>query len=183
MRVTNATRAVDVPVAAVFAAHAAFRDWYELALPRVYRYLYHRCGRNSALAEELTQETFVTALRSSRRYAGRADAVSWVLGIARHRLADYFRGLERDERHRAPGDTEETLAAPLGEPDDELAAALAGLPAGQRAAIVLHYLDDLPVRDVAHLLGRSEKAVESLLSRGRTALRRSYGHGDEELEP
>ena len=64
------------------------------------------------------------------------------------------------------------------EPDDALSGALAALPAMQRAAIVLRYLDDLPVRDVARLLGKSEKAVESLLSRGRETLRRTYVRGE-----
>ena len=44
----------------------------------------------------------------------------------------------------------------------------------QRAAIVLRYQDDLSVREVGRLIGRSEKAVESLLSRGRAALRQTY---------
>jgi RNA polymerase sigma-70 factor (ECF subfamily) len=44
----------------------------------------------------------------------------------------------------------------------------------QRTAIVLRYVDDLPVRDIAALLGRSEGAIESLLSRGKETLRREY---------
>jgi RNA polymerase sigma-70 factor (ECF subfamily) len=161
-----------------FEDQTAFRSWYERSLPRVYQYLYHRCGRNPALAEELTQETFVSAVRSARSFRGEVDPVGWVLGIARHRLADHFRRLEREERRQ-------TRAVPLGfepapqEPDDELAMALAALPAMQRAAISLHYLDDLPVREVGRLLGRSEKAVESLLSRGRAALRSTYRGADD----
>ena len=63
---------------------------------------------------------------------------------------------------------------------DRLAVVLSRLPAAQRAAVVLRYLDDLSVRDVARLMGRSEKAIESLLSRGREALRRSYGESGDE---
>ena len=46
-------------VAAVFADELAFRAWYEQSLPRVYAYLFHRCGRDPELAEELTQQAFV----------------------------------------------------------------------------------------------------------------------------
>ena len=49
---------------AILTDEAAFRDWYDAALPQVYRYLFHRCGRDRELAEELTQQTFVDALRS-----------------------------------------------------------------------------------------------------------------------
>jgi RNA polymerase sigma-70 factor (ECF subfamily) len=177
MRSSVAAPSVSSSIEAVFADEAAFRAWYEYALPRVHRYLFHRCGRDRALAEELTQETFVAAIRSSRRFSGRGDAVSWVIGIARHRLADHFRRLERQERgvvNLASRGQLEAVMPWSGPRDDELAAALAALPAMQRAAVVLRYLDDLPVREVARLLGRSEKAVESLLSRGRDALRRTY---------
>ena len=170
--VTRASSSIE----AIFADEASFRAWYEYALPRVHRYLFHRCGRDRSLAEELTQEVFVAAFRSRRRFAGRDDPLKWVIGIARHRLADHFRRLERQERGviNLASRSHPDAAEPWGDPDDELAAALTGLPAMQRAAVVLHYLDDLPVREVARLLGRSEKAVESLLSRGRDALRRTY---------
>jgi RNA polymerase sigma factor (sigma-70 family) len=61
------------------------------------------------------------------------------------------------------------------EPEGVLVDAVRRLPAAQRAAITLRYIDDLPVREVAALLGRSEGAVESLLSRGRETLRRATG--------
>jgi RNA polymerase sigma-70 factor (ECF subfamily) len=162
---------------AVFEDDALFRAWYEAALPRVYQYLYHRCGRRHETAEELTQQTFVEAVASRSRFDG-GDATGWLIGIARHRLIDHFRRVERRERGLA-----RFLAARgpqivwIGEigADDRLARALTQLPGSQRAAIVLRYFDDLPVREVARLLERSEASVESLLSRGRESLRRTYG--------
>src|SRR5687767_5970482 len=85
-------------VVAVFADEAAFRTWYDRSLPTVYRYLFHRCGRNPEVAEELTQQAFVEAVRGRRRFRGDADATTWVIGIARHRLVDHFRRSERDSR-------------------------------------------------------------------------------------
>lgn len=166
-------------LAAIMADESAFRAWYEAALPRVYGYLYNRCGRDRELAEELAQQTFVEALRSHARWDGR-DPVNWLIGIARHRLIDHLRGRERRERGLlrllSLAHPRVTWVGPT-EPDDALSAALASLPAAQRAAVLLRYVDDLPVRQVARLLGRTEKATESLLSRGREALRRTYGEG------
>jgi RNA polymerase sigma-70 factor (ECF subfamily) len=157
---------------------AAFRAWYDAVLPRVYGYLFQRCCRDRDLAEELTQQTFVEAVRSYGR-AETDDAASWVIGIARHKLADHFRALERRERSylRLISTSPKPAVAWLGEQEAEgvLVEALRRLPAAQRAAITLRYLDDLPVREVARLLGRSEGAVESLLSRGRETLRRAMG--------
>ena len=176
MRSSAAAPSVSSSIEAVFADEDAFRAWYEAALPRVFRYVFHRCGRDRALAEELTQETFVAAIRSSRRFSGGGDAVNWVIGIARHRLADHYRRLERQERGvvNLMSGAHIDAVMPWNDPDDELAAAVAALPAMQRAAIVLRYQDDLSVREVARLIRRTEKAVESLLSRGRDTLRQSY---------
>jgi RNA polymerase sigma-70 factor, ECF subfamily len=162
-----ATRAGSV------AREAAFREWYERSLPRVYGYLFNRCGRNAHMAEELTQETFVEAVGSRRDASD--QPVAWLIGIARHRLLDHFRKLERRERGflRLVAAKPPTQIWPDSGADDQVAAAVAKLPAAQRAAIVLRYMDDLPVADICRLLGRSEGAVESLLSRGRAALRES----------
>lgn len=173
---------VDTPnamaLSAVLTDDAAFRAWYDATLPRVYAYLYQRCGRDSELAEELTQQTFVDAIRTHARTTPE-DEVRWIIGIARHRLADHFRAMDRRERgyRRLLAISPRPAITWLGERegDDVLADALRRLPAAQRAAIVLRYLDDLPVREVARLLGRSEGAVESLLSRGREALRGALG--------
>lgn len=162
----------------LFADEVAFRAWYDETLPQVFRYLYHRCGRDRDLAEELTQQTFVAAVKSHATFAG-GEPIAWLIGIARHRLVDHFRALERRERglRRLLGQPAQPSWIGASEYDDELASALARLPPTQRAALVLRYLDDLPVRDVARSLDRSEGAVESLLSRGRDALRRSYREG------
>ena len=171
-----------VDVAAVFADEAAFRTWYERSLPTVYRYLFHRCGRNAALAEELTQQAFVEAVRGHGRFRGDADATTWVVGIARHKLVDHFRRSERDSRRLAalgamesgPGRAE---SSPPTMPDD-IDDALAVLPALQRAALVLHYMDRLSVREVARLIGKSEAATASLLARGRDGFREAYPEAD-----
>lgn len=165
-------------LADVLEDEATFRAWYEAALPRVYGYLFNRCGRDRELAEDLTQQTFVDAYRTQARSSA-DDPMAWVIGVARHRLADHFRALERRERGilRLLTRSSQPAVSWLGdlEPEGALVDAVRRLPAAQRAAITLRYIDDLPVREVAALLGRSEGAVESLLSRGRETLRRATG--------
>src|SRR6476659_8527049 len=82
------------------ADDAAFESWYRRTLPRVYSYLLGRCGGDVALAEELSQQTFIAAVAQRSRYDGRSDTVTWLCGIARHKLADHFRAIERDERRQ-----------------------------------------------------------------------------------
>jgi RNA polymerase sigma-70 factor (ECF subfamily) len=168
-------------VAAVFADEAAFRAWYERSLPAVYRYLFHRCGRIPELAEELTQQAFVEAVRGRGRFRGHADATTWVIGIARHKLVDHFRRTERDTRRLAALSVIETDSGrDQWSPTlpDEIDDALAALPAMQRAVLVLHYMDQLSVREVANAIGKSETATASLLARGRDAFRQAYPEAD-----
>jgi RNA polymerase sigma-70 factor (ECF subfamily) len=165
---------------AIFASERSFRAFYEAALPRIYGYLYSRCGGDPAVAEELTQQAFVAAVHAHPRFEGRADAVTWLTAIARHKLADHFRRLDKEERRRTrlvQGTVLDQETRPWHQIDerDAVMAVLTTMPALQRAVLVLRYADGLSVREVARALGRSESATESLMTRAREAFRQAYG--------
>jgi RNA polymerase sigma-70 factor (ECF subfamily) len=159
---------------------AAFRGWYERHLPPVYSYLAGRCLGDTDLAEELAQETFIAAIRGRARFDGRSDPVTWLLGIARHKLADHFRRMERDERRRIRVQVQELRVdrdqATWRHLEQRalIADAMRALPAAQRAVLTFVALDDLPVADAARLMGRSFGATQSLLARARETFRRVY---------
>jgi RNA polymerase sigma-70 factor (ECF subfamily) len=148
---------------------------YDRALPEVYGYLLARCGQH-ALAEDLTAETFLAAVRAEQDGGG-PTTVPWLIGTARHKLVDHWRRREREERGLrlleggGSGD-EDPWDAEL----DALRAqqVLDRLAPAHRAALTLRYLDDLPVPTVAALLGRTLHATEGLLVRARSAFRRQY---------
>ena len=164
-------------LAEAFSDPLAFRAWYEHAVTRVYGYLFPRCGGDIALAEELTQETFIQAIDRRSTFEGRSSDITWLCSIARNRLADHYRRLDREERRRLRLVVREIPAAasepPVSAVEDreELIAALRDLPALQRAAVVLCYIDGLSVHEASNVLDRSESATESLLSRARERLR------------
>jgi RNA polymerase sigma-70 factor (ECF subfamily) len=155
----------------------AFRPWYESALPRVYGFVYGRTGGDRALAEDITQQAFVSAVRSRRRFDGRSEAVVWVCSIARNALIDHYRRTGRDDRRRLKLVVRELAVAAEDQAwsrvdeRERVTAALRAVAPDQRIAIVLRYLDGMSVREVAQRLRRSESSVESLLSRGRERLR------------
>jgi RNA polymerase sigma-70 factor, ECF subfamily len=149
---------------------------YPVALPQVYGYLVPRCG-NTARAEDLTAETFLAAVAAVRRGKVANVNVAWLIGVARHKLVDHWRQLEREQRSLA---AVEEFKVEVEDPwpewlDTQAAhAALAQLSVNQRAALTLRYLDGLPVVAVAEHLGRTVHATETLLVRSRIALRRVY---------
>lgn len=164
------------------ADDAAFSAWYARTLPRVFAYLLSRCGGDRVLAEDLTQETYAAAIDRRHGYDGRADPVTWLCGIGRHKLADHFRRLERDERRQLQLEVREVVLADAAERSHferveertAIETALATLPASQRAALLFSDLDGLSVREVADLLGRSTGATQSLITRARENFRRAY---------
>lgn len=162
------TKAVD--------AAEAFGDLYRSALPEVYRYLSARC-RSEALAEDLTQDTFVSAARAIRR-GGVEVSLPWLVTIARNKLIDHIRREEvsaRAGRRLGGASVPDELIEWQGEASrDQALAALYRLPSSQRAVLMLRYLDGLPVGEIAPILEKSVHAVESLLARGREAFKRHY---------
>jgi RNA polymerase sigma-70 factor, ECF subfamily len=158
----------------------ALLDLYDTALPEVYGYLLPRCGRRS-LAEDLTAETFLAAVEAVRREPPPVLSVAWLVGVARHKLADHWRRAAREQRglQALDGGVLETAEDPWDERLDALLArqVLAMLGPHHRAALTLRYLDGLTVPQVAEHLGRTLHATEALLTRARAAFRHVYtGH-------
>ncbi len=160
---------------------------YDQALPEVYGYLLHRCGR-TALAEDLTAETFLAAVDGVRSERPPPVSIPWLIGVARHKLVDHWRRQSREERSlNAVADDPTTRTGQDAEHDPwdaQLDAILAhetlqALAPQHRAALTLRYLDDLPVPEVARALDRTVHATEALLVRARSAFRAAYSEGEE----
>ncbi len=172
----------------VVANDHAFRRWYDVHAPHVYAYLLTRCGSRT-LAEELVQAVFVEVVRNPTTFDGRSDALPWLVGIARHRLARHYR-----EQTRFTIRFGEPAVRPIDVGDDDARSAhawqaaelqarirfaLDALPPLQRAALILRFMDDLPVREVARHLHRRENATESLIRRARERFERAFGRFDD----
>ena len=146
---------------------------YDRALPQVYGYLMARCG-DRAVAEDLTSETFLAVA------AGPQDApltVGWLIGIARHKLADHWRWQARQKR------LVEAAQGSSPDPDDpwdvevdrwRAHEVLTHLAPQHRAALTLRYLDGLSVPEAATVMDRGVAATEALLVRARREFRLVY---------
>lgn len=155
----------------------ALLDLYDTAVAEVYGYLKPRCG-DSALAEDLAAETFLAACDSVRR--GKVDEVStaWLIGIARHKLVDHWRGEERHQRrlNAVAGLVEDTEDPWKGTLDAvTIERTLESLSPINRVALTLRYLDGLPVAEVARMLDRTVAATDQVLARARRAFRDGFG--------
>jgi RNA polymerase sigma-70 factor (ECF subfamily) len=170
--------------AALCADERAFTAWYELALPRVYGFVLGRVGGDVALAEEISSSAFLEAVRARHSFDGRSDPVTWICSIARNRLLDHYRREARDQLRHLRLIVTDLQANEVTEWDrvdqrEAVTSALAGLPPMERNALILRYLDGYSVRETSQLIGRSESATESLLTRARERVRTAFPGGPE----
>ena len=149
---------------------------YDDALPVVYGYFVRRCA-DRGTAEDLTSETFLAAMDAARKDTPPPMSMPWLLGVARHKLADHYR--RRHDRFSVPV---AELPEPVSPADDWDAAldrivaesVLARLPEQHRTVLALRYMDDCSVPECAELIGRTVHATEALLVRARRAFRSEY---------
>lgn len=173
----------DVSATAVDDQRHRLVELYDSSMPEVYGYLASRCG-SASVAEDLTSETFLAAADAVRRDAVPDLTIAWLIGVARHKLVDHWRRREREDRLLTAVEAEPAAADDPWDVRLDLLVAhrvLARLGAHHRSALTLRYLDELPVRQVAESLGRTEGATEVLLVRARAAFRTIYAelHGEE----
>ena len=157
----------------------AFGKLYDAYVDTVYRYIYYRVS-NRALAEDLTSETFLRALRriSTFTWQGR-DFGAWLVTIARNLVADHF----KSSRHRLEVPTGEMLDSDQTEPSPEdsvlaylsnraLLDAVKQLNSQQQECVTLRFLHGLSVAETAQIMGKNDGAIKTLQYRAIRTLAR-----------
>lgn len=164
--------------------------WFDDGLPRIYGYFLPRLGGHQALAEDLTHETLLAAIRSSNGPRDPERVLPWLYGIARHKLIDHYR--EKDRQFRALGSQvsdERIIDEAASLPDLDLESlpvreavieTLDALNPRHRAAIILRYLDDCELSVICETFFLTPSAAESMLARARAAFRAAWiaRHGE-----
>jgi RNA polymerase sigma-70 factor (ECF subfamily) len=157
----------------------AFGRLYDAYVDTVYRYIYYRVS-SKALAEDLTQETFLRALRriSTFTWQGR-DFGAWLVTIARNLVADHF----KSSRHRLEVPTGEMLDSDesVASPEESVLAYLSNralldavkqLNSQQQECVTLRFLHGLSVAETAQIMGKNDGAIKTLQYRAIRTLAR-----------
>ncbi len=161
-------------------APRSFADAAERHLDDVFGYLLY-LTRDRSLADDLSSSTFEKALRLWPRFdARRGSARTWLLGIARTTALDWFRSESRRRKR------EEAAAVPEAHEADfveglspALQTALSTLSAGEREVLALRIVLELDGDQAARVLGISQTAVSTRLSRAQRSLEwRMTSHDD-----
>ncbi len=156
----------------------------ERHLHEVYGFVFHLVGGDRVVAEDLNQETWLEALDGiDRCHAAQGGFRNWLFGIAHKRVALYYRRRALAGNPKSLSDQLEE-SAELGDisalPEEVLEqverasvvrAAVLLLPNDRRDALLGKYVEGLSVEAIAIRMGRTAKAIESLLSRAREQMR------------
>jgi RNA polymerase sigma-70 factor (ECF subfamily) len=166
--------------AAVLAGdEQAWRLWYDECFTGLHLYALWRCAGLRDRAEEIVQETWLTAVQRIRAFDPEAGSfANWLRGIAANHLRNAFRReLRRRQVLSLPGHS--GLDAGLTQMEtreqaERVAIALSTLPGHYEAVLRAKYLDQKSMAEIALERGESLKAVESLLTRAREAFRHAF---------
>ena len=156
----------ESPLVEVFALN--YDDFYRRELPAMTALASAVSGRPQ-LAEDIAQDALVKAYRKWEQVGRYDNPGAWLRRVTINQALSARKraGAELRARLRL---TEPIHMTPTASDFDHVWAAVAQLPGNQRAAVALHYLEDLPVADIAAILDCSESTARVHLHRGRTAL-------------
>jgi RNA polymerase sigma-70 factor (ECF subfamily) len=159
------------------SAREAFAELYEQHFPRVFRYISYRVN-DIQLAEDLTSETFVKALKGFSSYrSDRASFSTWIMSIARHTVIDHHRVSAKREvlplEKAAEASSEEVTEEEAVRKEElrRLHECLAGLGQQEQEIISLKFGAELTNREIAVMLNISESNVGTILYRAVRKLR------------
>jgi RNA polymerase sigma-70 factor (ECF subfamily) len=162
----------------------AFAQLYEAYFDKIYRYVTFKLG-NEMEAEDITQQVFLNTLQSISSFKWKGVPFSaWLFRIAHNQVVDYLR-----KKKRATLPLDESLPSSDDNPQqltehnldiERLLSAIRRLTEAQREVISLRFTSELPIAEVARVMGKSEGAVKALQHSAILALRQALAVTEDE---
>jgi RNA polymerase sigma-70 factor (ECF subfamily) len=145
-----------------------FAALYNHHVQSIYRYIYSRVGSQAA-AEDITSQTFLSAMEALPNYRERGHFRAWLFAIARRKVVDHYRQ-QRPDQSSDLEKIQANIPDPLQhlvrkEEFAQLYAAITELTEYERELIRLRYVADLPFAEIGKLVGKSEGAAKKALYR------------------
>ena len=154
-----------------------FSKIYDRYIDKIYRFIFLKVS-SQEIAQDLTSETFLRGWESFKNGNKIENPQAFLYQIARNLVTDHYREKGRTQvvsaEYASIVDPREDVeeAAVLRSDINTVRLALVNLSEDYQNVIIWHYLDDLPIQEVAKLLDRTEEATRVLLSRALTSLRK-----------
>jgi len=156
----------------------AFARLYEANFDKIYRYVTVRIGDKTE-AEDMTQQVFLNALQSLPSFKWKGVPFSaWLFRIAHNQVVDYLRRKKRQpvplpDEVPLPKENDPQIIAERSFAIERLLAAARRLTEAQREVISLRFAGEMPIAEVARIMGKSQGAIKALQHSAIVALRKT----------
>lgn len=162
-----------------------FISVYHSYVNEIYQYVYLRTGMSKVLAEDITQDIFMDVYKGISGFKGLSSERTWIFKIARNKLNDFYRKQYSPKFEVV--EIDDHMTEYLDDPSQDIQelmiksferekvrTCLNGLPEQYRIVLVLKYIDEKTVKEIAAIVEKSPKAIESILQRAKNAFIKSY---------
>lgn len=151
---------------------------YERHISTLWRYVAARMGSgNVHSAEDVLSEVMLTLARKPPDIdKNQGSLASWLLGVARNKVADHFRKKQMRQNLAASWSEHHNSRSldAVKKDDSSVEGALNQLSNDETVVLLWKYAESISVREIATRLGKTEKAVESMLFRARNSFKAAY---------
>jgi len=150
--------------------------WFEEYSPKMKKIAFFKVN-DSAVADELVQETFINCLRQLHLFKGKSTLWTWMSSILRHEIADYYRKIYAKKAIRVLPLSDLLLSVSITDAhdtSDKVKSVLDKMAGENKELLMLKYVDKKKVKEIAEYLGKSVKSVESDLFRARGEFKEAY---------
>jgi len=163
----------------------AFVKIYHAYIDEVYQYVFLRTGLEPSLAEDITQEIFLDVFKGFDKFRGLCSERTWLFKITRNKVYDYYRKQYKQFLETTCIDAENSVQISDSKQDIEfliqkshkskcVLECLNSLPQHYKLILLLKYVDGRSVKEIAHITDKSNKSIDSVLQRAKSAFSKHY---------
>ncbi|MGE5627609.1 MAG: RNA polymerase sigma factor [Solirubrobacterales bacterium] len=157
-----------------------FKEIYQENFKYVYAFVYARLPGNQDSVEDLVQNVFTAAFNSMKKFRGKSSCRTWLCGIARHKITDFYRKEIGNYPIEYMDELDKGVCTALEEViitqevKENVVKALNKLQPLYRYAIVLKYVDNCSVKEISKIIEKTPKAVDGILQRGKLKFKNEF---------
>ncbi len=177
MSSAEAARPAETDLAARLKAgdEDAAHEFFDRYAARIHRCIANSLGADAAEADDVLQETFIALADAIPFFRGDSSLFTFACAIAHRKVLSLIRTNARRARLMRAAPIDEDASAPTRDAgaNQEFSRALKQLRPEYREVLILKYVEEFAISEIARILRLGEHAVESRLARARKAIRRS----------
>lgn len=158
-----------------------FKEIYELNFNYVYSFVSSRVAANKETTEDIVQETFISAMKAWNSYKGNSSYKTWLCGIAKNIIFNFYRNSIKKDSISSEEDIEEAkdfqdveFTFINNEYKNTILKALNKLKPVYRYVLILKYMDDYSVKEIAKCLYKTPKSIDGILQRSKNSFKKEY---------